>query len=251
MTDPTNPTGSKDMDTETTAPATDVVTRIIASRRRFLMGSAGVAGALVLAACGDDDEGGSGDTTTTTAGDDTTTTAGDDTTTTTAGGGDASGDLKVGAFAASLEVLAVNTYTAAGQAATEGKLGEVPPAVGEFVTTAMEHHQAALDEWNGVLEAAGEPAVDKPPADLEKTVNDKFAEVRDIPGAAMLALELEQIAAATYLAAIPELMSKDAIGLAGSIQPIDMQHVAVLLFALGEYPVPDTFASTEMAAMPS
>jgi hypothetical protein len=257
LIEPTNPTGSKDMDTETTVPPTDVVARIIASRRRFLMGSAGVAGALVLAACGsDDDEGGSGDTTTTagddttTAGDDTTTTAGDDTTT-TAGGGDASGDLLVGAFAASLEVLAVNTYTAAGKAATDGALGEVPPAVGEFVTTALEHHQAALDEWNGVLEAAGEQAVDAPPADLEKTVNDKFAEVTDVAGAAMLALELEQIAAATYLAAIPELMSKDAIGLAGSIQPIDMQHVAVLLFALGQYPVPDTFASTEMAAMPS
>ncbi len=250
MIEPTNPTGSKDMDTDTTVPTADVVARVIASRRRFLMGSAGVAGALVLAACGDDDEGGTGGTTTTAGDDETTTTAGDDTTT-TAGGGDASADLEVAAFAAGLEVLAVNTYTAAGQAATEGKLGEVPPAVGEFVTTAMAHHQAALDAWNEVLEAAGEPAVDAPPADLEMTVNDKFAEVTDIKGAAMLALELEEIAADTYLAAIPELMSKDAIALAGSIQPIDMQHMAVLRFALGEYPVPEAFADADMAAKPS
>jgi hypothetical protein len=59
---------------------------------------------------------------------------------------------------------------------------------------------------------------------------------------------LEQIAAATYLNAQNVLTDKDAIQLAGSIQIIDAQHVAVLLFVLGEYPVPDVFAQTKMAA---
>ena len=109
-------------------------------------------------------------------------------------------------------------------------------------------YKRQLDAWNKVLTGAGEPAVDTPPADLEKAVNEAFAKVTDIGGAAELALMLEQTAAATYQKAIPSLESKDAIELAGSIQVVDAQHVAILLFVMGQYPVPDTFASTEMAA---
>src|SRR5215213_7724397 len=68
-------------------------------------------------------------------------------TSTTAGGG-AQGDLAIAMGAAGLEVLAVNTYGAALDAATAGDLGEVPPAVAEFATTAKMQHQAALDAWN-------------------------------------------------------------------------------------------------------
>jgi rubrerythrin len=221
------------------------------NRRGFLalvgVGAAGVA----LAACSSDNTTTAGTSTTAAAGGgggagSSTTTAPKSTgTTAPAGGG---GDLEVAALAASLEVLAVNTYGAALDAATAGKLGAVPPAVAEYVTTAQAHHQAALDAWNKVLTGAGKPAVTEPPADLAATVNGEFAKVTDIAGAAKLALMLEQTAAATYQKAIPSLASKDAIELAGSIQIIDAQHVAILLFVLGEYPVPDTFASTEMAA---
>lgn len=168
---------------------------------------------------------------------------------TTAGG--SNGDLDTAAFAASLEVLAVGTYGAALDAATAGKLGDVPPAVAEFATTAKSQHQAALDKWNGVLTSAGKPAVTQPPAKLKATVDGEFAKVTDVKGAAGLALMLEQIAAATYLKAIPTLRSKDAIELAGSINVVDAQHVAVLLFVLGMYPVPDVFAKTDKAASPS
>jgi hypothetical protein len=210
------------------------------TRRRFLMGAGGVAAVGLLAACGGDDDTASGDTTTTTKPGGTT----------TAPGGNGAADLQVGAFAASLEVLAVNTYGAALDAATAGKLGDVPPAVAEFVTTAKAHHQAALDAWNDVLTGAGKAAIDSPPADLETTVNAAFGEVTDVIGAARLALMLEQIAAATYLEAIPALETEGAIALASSIQPIDMQHAAVLLFVLGEDPVPDNFAKTELSAVP-
>jgi hypothetical protein len=214
------------------------------NRRGFLalvgVGAAGVA----LAACSSDNTTSTGNTSAPTTGAPTTT-AMKPGTTMPAGGG---GDLAVAALAAGLEVLAVNTYQAALDAATAGKLGAVPPAVAEFVTTAQSHHQAALDAWNTVLTGAGETAVDTPPADLEKTVNEAFGKVTDIGGAAELALMLEQTAAATYQKAIPTLESKDAIELAGSIQVVDAQHVAILLFVLGQYPVPDTFASTEMAA---
>ncbi len=157
------------------------------------------------------------------------------------------GDLAIGAVAAGLELVAVNTYGAALAAAGAGTLGEVPPAVAEFATTVQGHHQAALDAWNAVLTASGQPAVTAPPAGLEATVNEMFASVPDVVGAAELALMLEEIAAATYLDAIGKLESDAAIALAGSIQPIDRQHIAVLLFVLGRYPVPDTFATADMA----
>ncbi|QXC59382.1 ferritin-like domain-containing protein [Aquihabitans sp. G128] len=217
--------------------------------RRGFLGAAGALGAAAfLAACGSDSDSDGG---TATTADKSTTTAADGGSTTTAPASGGGGDLKVAAFAASLEVLAVNTYGAALDAAGKGSLGDVPPAVAEFVTTAQKQHQSALDKWNEVLKGAGEDEVSDPPADLEKTVNDAFGKVKDVGGAAKLALMLEQIAAATYLSAIPTLSDEGAIKLAASIQPIDMQHVAVLNFVLGEYPVPDTFGSTDMAASPS
>lgn len=160
----------------------------------------------------------------------------------------ATGDLAVAKLAAGLEVLAVGTYAAAADAATSSKLGMVPPAVIAFVQTAMAQHQAHLDAWNTVLTGAGQPKVTEPDAKLKPTVDAAFAKVTDVGGAANLALMLEQIAAQTYSKAIPTLQSKDAIKLAGQIQIIDQQHQAILLYALGMYPVPETFQSTAKAA---
>ena len=145
----------------------------------------------------------------------------------------------------------MQTYQAALDAATANKLGPVPAAGATFVQTAMSQHQAALDKWNSVLASANKPAVTEPDPKLKTTVDGEFAKVTDFGGAAKLALQLEQIAAATYLSAISSLKSKDAISLAGSINVIDMQHQAILNYVLGTYPVPDTFASTKMAASPS
>jgi len=195
------------------------------SRRRLLIGSGVGALGLLAAACGDDDEESSAE--------------GDD-----EGG---PGDVDAAKVAASLEVLAVNTYKAALDAAGAGKLGEVPPAVATFATTVMGHHQTHLDMWNAVITGAGGEAVTEPPASLAATVNEKFATVTDVNGVAALALELEQIAAATYLTVIPALKDKAAIMLASQIHPIDMQHAAVLLFVAGMYPVPDTFAQKDKA----
>ncbi|MGI8791748.1 MAG: ferritin-like domain-containing protein, partial [Acidimicrobiales bacterium] len=66
-----------------------------------------------------------------------------------------------------------------------------------------------------------------------------------------LALMLEEIAAQTYLKALPVLKSKDAITLAGSIFAVDQEHQAILLFALGKYPVPVVFVQTDKAATPA
>jgi hypothetical protein len=209
------------------------------SRRGFLGGAGALGAALVLAACGD--SGGKAASTTTKA-------AAAGATTTTAAAGGAAGDAKIAALAAGLEVLAVATYKGALDAATAGKLGAVPPAVATYATTAMAQHKAQLDAWNAVITKGGGKAVDQPNATLKPTVDAAFAKVTDVTGVAQLALMLEEIAAATYLSAIPVLVDKDAIKLAGSIQIIDMQHAAILHFVLGEYPVPDVFAKTDKAA---
>ncbi len=208
------------------------------SRRGFLIGAGGVGAVVALAACGSDSKSSSSPKTSAT-------------TVAPASSGGANNDLKTAAFAASLEVLAVQTYKAALDAATANKLGPVPAAGATFVQTAMSQHQAALDKWNSVLAGANKPAVTEPDAALKSTVDGEFAKVKDFGGAAKLALQLEEIAGATYLSAISSLKDKDAITLAGSINVIDMQHQAILNYVLGNYPVPDTFASTKMAASPS
>lgn len=204
------------------------------SRRGFFAVGGGVAAAAVLAACGSDDD----DTASSTS-----TTSGSDT---TSPDSTASGDGAIAMFGAGLELLAVQTYKAGLDAATAGKLGAVPPAVAEFATTAMAHHQAASD----ALAKAGGGGTPTVPSDVKATVDEAFGKVTDIPGLAKLALELELIAAATYLDVLPKLTSKGAIDLVGSILPIERQHAAILHFALGEYPVPDTFATTDKSVAP-
>lgn len=202
------------------------------NRRRFLVGTGVAASAvLVTAACGSDDDTSSGESTTSTQG----------------GQQGASGDAAVAALAAGLEVLAVSTYKAALDAATAGKLGAVPPAGATFVQTAMAHHQEHLDAWNKVLKSAGQPEVTQPNATLKPTVDAEFAKAKTFGDAAKLALTLEETAAATYLSAIPQLKDKTAITQAASIQAIDAKHAAILLFVLGMYPVPDTFAKETKA----
>lgn len=204
-------------------------------RRTFLAGTGAAGAAVFVAACGSSSTPSPSSSSSSSS------------SPTPTGGGDAA----VAKTAASLEVLAVATYKAGGAAATAGKLGTVPPAVATFVTTVGGHHQAALDKWNSVLQAAGAPAVTAPPADLNQTVQTAFAKVTDVPGLAKLALLLEKTAADTYLAAGPTLQSKDAVTLAGSLQIVDQMHAAILYYVLGQYPVPDVFQKTDNAYKPS
>ncbi|MGI8492553.1 MAG: ferritin-like domain-containing protein [Acidimicrobiales bacterium] len=218
-------------DTDSPNGDTSIAQRAL-SRRSVLM-AGGVAGiGLIAAACGSSSKSPSSNTT------------GSSTPGTSA---PASGDGKTAMTAASLEVLAVATYKAALDAATANKLGTVPPAVANFVQTAMSNHQAALDRWNSALTGAGAQAVSAPPPDLKAKVDAAFGQVTDVTGAAKLALMLETIAADTYLSAVSTLQNKDAITLAGALQIIDQEHAAVLHYVLGEYPVPDVFQKTDMA----
>ncbi|HZT66238.1 MAG TPA: ferritin-like domain-containing protein [Acidimicrobiales bacterium] len=204
------------------------------SRRGFLAGGGLlVVGGAVLAACGS-----SGPTAATS-------------TTTAAGSSGANLDVQVGAMAASLENLAVFAYNAGIQAAQAGKLGTVPPAVVTFATTAKAQHQDHADAWNAIVTGAGYQKVTVTDPAVTPTVQSGFAQVKDVGGLAKLALELENIASATYLNGIGVVQSHQAVSTAATIQPVEMQHAAILNFVLGQYPVPDAFAKTDGARPPT
>jgi len=192
------------------------------SRRTFLLGVAGAGvGGVLLAACGSSSKSSSSATTVPPQ---------------SSGKGALTGDLAVAAMAASLENLGVFAYNAGLQAASQGKLGTVPPAVATFAQTAKAQHQQHAAAWNSILTGAGKPAVTATDPALTPTVQSKFAQVTDVTGLAELALLIENVAAQTYQAGVAALSSSHAIAVAATIQPVEMQHAAILYYALGRYP---------------
>ncbi len=147
-----------------------------------------------------------------------------------------SGDLAVVALAASLENLAVGTYQAAIDAVTQGKLDRRAAGGGDLRETAQSQHKDHAAAWNGVLTGAGKKAVTGVDLTVKKSVDKAFAQVKDVPGLAKLALDLENVAAATYIAAIGVVKSPAGIKTAATIQPVEMQHAAILNFLLGRVP---------------
>jgi hypothetical protein len=212
------------------------------SRRTFLLGAGAAVGVATLAACSKS----SSLTSSTSSGGAATTAA------PTGAGQNLTGDLAIAALGASLENLAVATYQAGLDAAAAGKLGAVPPAIATFAMTAQQQHKDHAAAWNSVLTGASKQAI----TGIDTTVNDAvvkptFAQVKDVVGLAKLALALEDGASATYLNAINLLSDAGAIKIAASIQPVEMQHSAILNFVLGNYPIPDSFAKTDGARTPS
>jgi hypothetical protein len=161
------------------------------------------------------------------------------------------GDLAVAAIAASLENLAVFAYSAGLAAATAGKLGAVPPAVATFATTVKAQHTDHAAAWNGVLKSNGKAAVTVTNPTLTPVVQADFAKVSNIAELAQLAITLETIAAQTYQAETSMLKSKAAIGLSSSIQPVEMQHIAILYYVLGMYPGAQSSTGTPLAFNPT
>jgi hypothetical protein len=157
------------------------------------------------------------------------------------------GDLAVAAVAASLENLAVFAYKSGLAAATAGKLGSVPPAIGNFATTALSQHTQHAAAWNAVLASNGKAKITVTNPTLTPTVQAAFAKVTDITGLAQLALTLETAAAATYQAETSMLQSKAAIGLSASIEPVEMQHIAILYYVMGMYPGSQTSVGSPLA----
>jgi ferritin-like protein len=207
------------------------------NRRRFLIGSGVALGGLALAACGSSSK--------------SRATAIAPPTSHRANDG-LSGDLAIAAVAAGLENLMVSTYLDAAAIATTGYIGKVPPSVVAFTKTVAQHHQAHAEAWNAILTGAGKRKVTGVDRSVKTEVFDPaYAKVREVGDFATLALELENVAAATYLNAIGVIAGKPVLTTAARIQPVELQHTAILNFVIGKYPVPESFATTEGARQPA
>ena len=207
------------------------------SRRGFLVGGGVVFGGLALAACGGSDDTGSAST---------------GTDNDASGSKKLEGDLIVVGLAAALEIGAVNTYQKVLDAAGSGAIKDVPPAVATFVQTAQQQHKDHAAAWNGVLTGAGFSAI-KDTSNLpsvEMLITERLAGVKDVGSAATLALDLENIAAATYFGGIGAISDPGGIKVAASILPVETQHAAILSYVLGKYPVPNTFITADGAVGP-
>jgi rubrerythrin len=159
--------------------------------------------------------------------------------------------LAVAALAASLENLAVYTYGSAATAAAAGKLGTVPPAIGQFVKTVMNQHIEHAAAWNSLLTKAGKKPVTVTDPALTPSVEQQLGQATTLTKVAQLALMLENTAAQTYQAEAAKLKSAKAIAVAATIQPVEMQHAAILYYVLGEYPGAQDSSGNPLAFNPT
>ncbi|MGH3765743.1 MAG: ferritin-like domain-containing protein [Pseudonocardiaceae bacterium] len=160
------------------------------------------------------------------------------------------GDLKVVALATALENLAVTAYGGALKKAGAGELGTVPPAVATFIQTAMKQHADHAQAWNAVLSKAGKPTINDAPLTITQEQVAKLTAAKTVPEVAMLALNLENVAAQTYTFAAANVTDPGGIMTAATIQPVETMHAAILNFVLGQYPVPDSFIGVTNSLKP-
>ena len=157
----------------------------------------------------------------------------------------ADGDAGLAAFAASVELAAVEAYRAA---AASGLV--TTKAVLDAATVFAGHHTEHAAAFGA---AAGSAATKKPNPKLLAAVAGQLGSAKDEAGVLRIAYDLEGAAAATYLFALGALTSKEALQLTASILPVEAQHAVVLGQVLGlsatEY-VP-TFETVTTAVNPT
>lgn len=207
-----------------------------ASRRSLLFGSLAVAGVGVLAACGSNSSGGK---------------AASGSTSPPSGSSPYMGDLKVVALAAALENLAVAGYGLVLSNAGKGAYGKVPPAIAEFATVVQKQHRDHGAAWNSVLTGAGLPKVTGTPLTIAPGAVSALKSAKTLGDVAKVAQGLESAAAQTYVFAAANVSDQGGIATAASIAPVEAMHEAILLFVLGQYPVPNSDIGISGAVQPS
>jgi hypothetical protein len=143
-------------------------------------------------------------------------------------------DVQILQTAASIENLAVATYKTAltlpyigGSAAN--------PVVTKFAQTTMGQHAEHADAFNAAVKSLGGRAQPKPDPAFVPVVNKAVASLNGASaaqgtlGVVGLALELEHIAAETYVKDTVSAKAETHKALFASIMGIEAQHVAVLL----------------------
>ena len=134
-------------------------------------------------------------------------------------------DLVLAKTAASLEKLAVDTYTtAAGLLKT--------PAILAAATMFLGHHQMHLDALNGVITGAGGKAVtEMNQAVFDALIKPSLDKAKTEQDAVMIALSLEEAAAQTYCFAGGVLSTPALRSTIMTIGGVEARHAAVLRMA--------------------
>lgn len=142
-------------------------------------------------------------------------------------------DVQVLQTASSIEVLAVSTYKTALTLPYVGG-SSANPVLKAFATTTMRQHADHLAAFQSATTALGGQKQDKPDPAFVPVVNKAVASITSASpsqGTQMvvaLALELENIAAETYVNNVSLLSDANAKKVTASIMGVEAQHVAIL-----------------------
>jgi hypothetical protein len=134
-------------------------------------------------------------------------------------------DLVLAKTAASLEKLAVDTYTAAAGLLTT-------KAVLDAATMFSGHHQLHMDALNGVITGAGATKVTEPnKAVFDALIAPALGKAKTEADALAIALMLEEAAAQTYVFAGGQLSTPALRSTIMTIGGVEARHAAVLRMA--------------------
>lgn len=132
---------------------------------------------------------------------------------------------ELAAFAQSVELAAVEAYTAAiGTGLLDGSVVDVAEIF-------RGHHTDHAGALGGI---ASQDAVDEPNQALLDALAPQLEDAADQEAVLTLAQDLENSAAATYFYALGVLQDRDAALAAATILPVEGQHAVVLGQALGQ-----------------
>jgi hypothetical protein len=134
-------------------------------------------------------------------------------------------DVQMLQTAASIENLAVATYTAALSLPFAGTL---PQVVQTFISTTRSQHTEHAAAFNAAVKALGGKEQTQPNPVLLQTVNAAKPKLTNAGAVVALAIQLEQGAAETYVAYTSAYTDKNARNTTASIMGVEAQHVAIL-----------------------
>jgi rubrerythrin len=134
-------------------------------------------------------------------------------------------DGAIAVFAESVELAAVQAYTAA------GATGKIEAGVLAVATMFASHHQEHAGAFAGL---AGAAATGTPNQKVLDAFGPMIQAAADQAALLEIAYSLEEAAAATYHFALGVLQSADAAAATATILPVESQHAVVLATVLGK-----------------
>jgi hypothetical protein len=134
-------------------------------------------------------------------------------------------DVQIMQTAASIENLAVATYTSA---LALPFMATVPPLVKNFMTKTKDQHAQQARAFNATVTRLGAREQSGPDPELKKLVDQKQPGLRTPADVVDVALLLENAAAQTYVEATAALNDVEARKVVGSVLGVHAQHAAVL-----------------------